>query len=389
MGRDCGVCLDSLPWVLCYCLDGEATIQIVGMGAVLNKRERRRRLLGWYDTSRRAMPWRALPGAAPDPYRVWLSEIMLQQTTVATVAPYFNNFIRRWPDVVSLAAAELDDVLHGWQGLGYYARARNLHRCARVVADKLGGRFPADETQLLALPGIGPYTAAAIAAIAFDIPANVVDGNVERVMARLFAVGTPLPGAKAELRELGASLTGTERPGDYAQALMDLGATVCTPTGPRCPVCPWQAGCAARRSGITGELPRRERKKPRPLRRGIVFWAVNRDGAVLLRRRPEKGLLGGMMEFPSTEWREGELDKAAAPDLAPMSGDWKERPGLVRYVFTHFALELTVMAAEVHSGEIDGAVWCPVERLGEYALPSMMKKVAAHALGAPGKELAA
>ncbi|HVO17494.1 MAG TPA: A/G-specific adenine glycosylase, partial [Alphaproteobacteria bacterium] len=247
-------------------------------------------LLAWYDRHRRRLPWRAGPGERPDPYRVWLSEIMLQQTTVATVGPYFTAFLERWPDVARLAAAPLDDVLHAWQGLGYYARARNLHRCAAVVARDHGGRFPDTEDALRALPGVGAYTAAAIAAIAFDRPAVVVDGNVERVVARLHAVDAPLPAAKPELRRLAAALTPDARPGDFAQAMMDLGATLCTPRAPRCVLCPLMAGCAARTRGIAEELPRRTAKPEKPTRRGVAFFAVDADGAVLLRRRDESGL---------------------------------------------------------------------------------------------------
>ena len=341
-------------------------------------------LLGWYDRRRRVLPWRAPAGQRPDPYRVWLSEIMLQQTTVATVGPYFERFLARWPTVGDLAAASLDEVLHAWQGLGYYARARNLHRCARAVSRDHGGRFPDGEEALRALPGIGAYTAAAVAAIAFDRPASVVDGNVERVIARLFAVADPLPGAKPVLRGLaaGLALTGrVVRPGDYAQALMDLGATTCTPRGPSCARCPWRGDCAARGLGIAETLPRRAAKKDKPTRRGVAFWAVAPDGAVLLRRRPEKGLLGGMMEIPSTDWREDGWTKAAAGRAAPVRADWKKLPGVVRHSFTHFDLELEVFAANVRPAHADG-IWCLPDRLGEHALPTVMKKIVSHALKA-------
>jgi A/G-specific adenine glycosylase len=343
-------------------------------------------ILAWYDRARRDLPWRSPPGARPDPYRVWLSEIMLQQTTTATVAPYYRAFLARWPDVERLAVAPLDDVLHAWQGLGYYARARNLHKCAGVVVADHGGRFPDDEGALLALPGIGPYTAAAIAAIAFDIPATPVDGNVERVIARLFAVDAPLPGAKRRLRDLAAELTPPRRPGDYAQAVMDLGATICTPREPKCGRCPWQGGCAAAVAGIAADLPRRAPRRARPLRRGVAFWARRADGAVLLRRRPEHGLLGGMMEVPSTEWRAEPwpLDDALAQ--APVAAAWRLLPGTVRHVFTHFELELGVAAGEAAAGRQEkGAegTWVALDALSGQALPTLMKKVVGHALGEP------
>jgi A/G-specific adenine glycosylase len=346
-------------------------------------RDPAQRLLAWYDRHRRSLPWRALPDERPDPYRVWLSEIMLQQTTVAAVGPYFHSFLARWPRVEDLAAAELDEVLHAWQGLGYYARARNLHRCAIAVAGAHGGRFPDTEAGLAALPGIGPYTAAAIAAIAFGRKATAVDGNVERVVARLFAVTAPLPGAKPELRRLASGLTPTKRAGDFAQATMDLGATICVPGRPKCMLCPLAEDCRARTQGIAAELPARSPKRPRPLRHGMVFWAVRRDGAVLLRRRPEEGLLGGMMEFPSTEWRALPWSEAEARPLAPAAAGWLRLPGLVRHGFTHFELELTVLTGKV-DGRVAG-VWCAIDRLSEMALPSLMKKVARHAVGAVGR----
>lgn len=344
----------------------------------------RRGLLAWYDRHRRALPWRAARGERPDPYRVWLSEVMLQQTTVATVGPYFRDFLARWPTVEALAAAELDQVLHAWQGLGYYARARNMHRAAQIVSRDLGGRFPSDEAGLRALPGIGAYTAAAIAAIAFGRPTAPVDGNIERVIARLFGVQTPLPAAKSALTGLAAAVapqSASGRPGDFAQAMMDLGATICAPRRPACALCPWRDPCVARAAGIAGELPRKQPKTAKPLRRGVAFWAVRDDGAVLLRRRPEKGLLGGMVEVPSTEWRDGAWTAAAARRAAPLAAEWEALPGLVRHGFTHFDLELTVMAARVDGAQPDG-LWCPPDRLGDYALPTLMKKVASHAMKA-------
>ena len=265
------------------------------------------RLLAWYDRHRRTLPWRAPAGRRADPYVVWLSEIMLQQTTVATVGDYFRRFVERWPTIEALAAAPIDEVLSAWAGLGYYARARNLHACALAVAGPHGGRFPTEEAALLALPGIGAYTAAAIRAIAFDQPASAVDGNVERVIARLFAIETPLPDAKTEIKARAARLVPAERAGDYAQAMMDLGATVCTPRNPRCVICPLMANCKARKLGLAEDLPRRAPKALKPTRRGLAFVLARKDGAILLRKRPPKGLLGGMDEVPSSPWREGKL----------------------------------------------------------------------------------
>jgi A/G-specific adenine glycosylase len=337
-------------------------------------------LLAWYDRHRRRLPWRALPGAKPDPYRVWLSEIMLQQTTVATVGPYFARFLERWPDVKALAAATLGDVLHAWQGMGYYARARNLHTCAQAVVERFDGKFPASEADLLTLPGIGAYTAAAIAAIAFNRHAAPVDGNIERVIARLFAVTTPLPEAKPELRKLAALLVPRDRPGDFAQAAMDLGATICTPQKPKCVLCPWRAECRARIEGTAEDLPARLPKRAKPLRRGFAFWAVRDDGAVLLRRRPAKGLLGGMMEVPSSAWVSGALDREAAEKAAPVNARWSALPGVVRHSFTHFDLELMVLTGKTRAAKTEG-VWVQPDALGTQALPTVMKKVIAFALG--------
>ena len=342
-------------------------------------------LLAWYDRHARRLPWRALPDETADPYGVWLSEIMLQQTTVAAVAPYYRGFLERWPRVHDLAAAPLDDVLTAWAGLGYYARARNLHKCARVVSVEFDGAFPDSEAGLRALPGIGAYTAAAIAAIAFGRPATVVDGNVERVVARLFTVETPLPAAKAELRRLAETLTPATaegRPGDYAQAMMDLGATVCLPRNPKCMLCPLQADCSGRARGLAAELPRRSPKAERPTRRGVAFWTLDSDGRILLRRRPEKGLLGGMMEVPSTAWTAAGASATEASAQAPAALDWRPLPGLVRHTFTHFHLELEVWAGAVaNGGEADGR-WVALDELGDQALPSVMRKVVKHALTA-------
>ena len=333
-------------------------------------------LLAWYDRHRRALPWRAAPGIRPDPYRVWLSEIMLQQTTVATVGPYFDRFVARWPDISALAAASFDEILQLWQGLGYYARARNLHVCARTIVEQHGGTFPEEPEALRALPGIGDYTAAAIAAIAFDRRGAAIDGNVERVVARLYAVYEPLPVAKASLRALAAAMVPDRRAGDFAQALMDLGATICTPRRPRCVLCPWRSCCAAASSGRAEALPARREKPERPLRHGIAFWLTRKDGAVLLRRRAEKGLLGGMTEIPSTPWRATPWSLAEALLAAPAAVAWSPLPGTVRHGFTHFLLDLMVVAG---TGVADG-IWSPVEQLGDHALPTLMKKVARHAI---------
>ncbi len=343
------------------------------------------RLLAWYDRARRALPWRALPGEVADPYRVWLSEVMLQQTTVAAVVPYFQAFIARWPTVAALAAAPVDEVMAQWAGLGYYARARNLHQCARTVAQWRQGCFPDDMGALRQLPGIGDYTAAAIAAIAFGRRAVVVDGNVERVMARLFAVTDPLPKVKPRLKELAATLTPAERPGDYAQAVMDLGATICTPKSPACGICPWMEGCRGRAAGIAAGLPAKVAKAERPIRRGIAFWTLARDGAVLLRRRPPQGLLGGMMEVPSTPWRsEGWTLETAAAEApvaaAALAGDWRLLPGVVRHTFTHFHLELAVATGRSNAANAARGLWCPLDRLAQQALPTVMRKVVSHAL---------
>ncbi|MTJ83274.1 MAG: A/G-specific adenine glycosylase [Telmatospirillum sp.] len=338
------------------------------------------RLLAWYDRNARTLPWRTLPGGRPDPYHVWLSEVMLQQTTVVAVAPYFRTFIERWPPVGDLAAAPLDEVLPAWAGLGYYARARNLHKCAQTVAEWRGGVFPDDEEALRQLPGIGDYTAAAITAIAYGRRAVVMDGNIERVIARMFAVTEPLPGAKPRLKSLAGSLTPDYRPGDYAQAAMDLGATVCTPRQPACVLCPWRDSCEGRRQGIAEGLPAKKPKADRPTRRGIVFWTVRKDGAVLLRRRPETGLLGGMMEIPSTPWRDQPWTLEDAAGEAPVQAPWRLLPGMVRHTFTHFHLELTVAAGRAKVPELARGLWCPLDQLGDHALPTLMRKVVHHAL---------
>ena len=338
------------------------------------------RLLAWYDEHARHLPWRSPPGEVADPYHVWLSEIMLQQTTVAAVIPYFHKFLQRWPRVEDLAAAPLDDVLAAWAGLGYYARARNLHRCARVVSETLKGRFPSEEAELLKLPGVGAYTAAAIAAIAFDRKATVVDGNVERVTARLFAVSDPLPDAKKILKAQAARLTPEQRPGDYAQAMMDLGATVCLPKTPKCGLCPLEDLCQGRARGLAAELPRRAPKAARPTRRCVAFWLTDPSGAVLLRRRPETGLLGGMMELPSTPWETRRWDTEQARGFAPVKMTWQPMPGIVAHTFTHFHLEAEIWAGRLEEPDsgLDGR-WVSMDDLATQALPSVMRKMLRHA----------
>jgi A/G-specific adenine glycosylase len=339
-----------------------------------------KRLLAWYDAGRRRLPWRALPGETPDPYRVWLSEIMLQQTTVAAVGPYFHSFLRRWPTMRALAAAPVEEVMSAWAGLGYYSRARNLHACARHVVKIHDGRLPTEEAELRTLPGIGPYTAAAIAAIAFDRRAAPVDGNIERVLARLRAVKEPLPSAKATLRAIAESLAPAKRAGDFAQAMMDLGATICTPKTPACRNCPWTDDCAGRAEGIAANLPLREGKADRPLKRGAAFVAISRNDEVLLRRRPPKGLLGGMHEPPMSPWTD--RFPQVPLDHAPLQAEFRKLPGLVRHGFTHFELELHVYRAQnVPRRVANGAgEWAPLGDLKRFALPSVMRKVIDHAL---------
>jgi A/G-specific adenine glycosylase len=304
-------------------------------------------LLAWYDTHRRALPWRAKAGERAEPYRVWLSEIMLQQTTVQAVGKYYRAFLARWPDVPALAAAPLDDVLAAWAGLGYYARARNLHRAAQVVVEEFGGEFPASYEQLKRLPGVGGYTAGAIAAIAFDLPFLAMDANAERVLARLFAVDEPLPKAKPKLHALGQQLVPRARAGDFAQALMDLGAAICTPKKPACGSCPVNAFCDAFQRGIQEQLPVKGEKPSRPLKRGAAFVARDATGAVLLVKRPENGLLGGMLQPPLGPWTEEFPSTEVALAQAPFPADWKKRLGIVRHGFTHFELEIEVYVAEV------------------------------------------
>lgn len=334
------------------------------------------RLLAWYDRNRRVLSWRARPGESPDPYRIWLSEIMLQQTTAAAVERYFLNFASRWPSVEELAAAPLDEVRAAWAGLGYYSRARNLHRAAQIVADDFSGRFPRSAAELRMLPGIGPYTAGAIAAIAFGAREAAVDANAERVLARYFKIEEPLPKAKPALRQLAQSLVPEQRAGDFAQALMDLGALVCTPTRPQCGNCPWTGKCAGRR--IAESLPRKAPKRVRPLKRGAAFVACDRGGAVLLVRRPEDGLLGGMLQPPLGPWNAEFPARADALSQAPFRAGWQRREGVVRHRFTHFELEIEVWRANVCKRPC-GGLWLPSDALIRAALPTVMHKILVHA----------
>ena len=345
-------------------------------------------LLAWYDRHARVLPWRTRGGERTDPYRVWLSEIMLQQTTVKAVAPYYARFLKEWPTVEKLAKTKLEDVLRAWAGLGYYARARNLYACAQMVVERHGGKFPESENELCALPGIGGYTAAAIASIAFSKPLVPVDGNVERVVSRLFAVEDQMPAAKPKIQVLAASLAPDRRFGDFAQALMDLGATICTPKSPACVLCPWMNDCAAQARGDQQTFPRKAPKREGKLRRGAAFVVLREDGQgkqeVLLRRRSADGLLGGMSDVPGSVWS-ADFDPVHASAAAPRLGrkrQWRRRAGVVSHVFTHFPLELTVFTAAVprNTAAPDGARWVKLAGLSGEALPNVMRKVIAHAL---------
>ena len=333
-------------------------------------------LLTWYDVHARTMPWRVAPadkmaGARPDPYAVWMSEVMLQQTTVAAVTAYFQRFMARWPTVADLAAAEDADVMGEWAGLGYYARARNLLKCARAVVVDHAGQFPADHAALLKLPGIGPYTAAAISSIAFDLRHTVVDGNVERVMARMFDEHTPLPAAKPMLTAHAERLTPDQRPGDYAQAVMDLGATICSPKSPACGICPWRDPCTARKNGTAAELPKKTPKKAKPVRHGTVYLARREDGAWLLETRPERGLLGGMRGWPGSDWVDSTLPRPTNP---PFDADWVLIPGEVRHTFTHFHLILDVMVTRVSAAPATDGQFVPRDQFRPSDLPTVMRK---------------
>jgi len=335
----------------------------------------RKHLLGWYDQHRRILPWRALPGKTADPYHVWLSEVMLQQTTVPAVIPYFLKFLEKWPTVKQLAKAEAEDVMQNWAGLGYYARARNLYKCAQVVANDLDGKFPNTQETLRDLPGIGDYTSAAIAAIAFNRPANVVDGNVERVMARIYAVTEPVPDSKPLLKSLAGVMADGEdaRPGDYAQALMDLGATVCTPSSPKCMICPVREFCEGHRLGLQETLPARKEKGAKPQKHGYVYWVTNKQGHVLFERRPEKGMLGSTIGLPTSGWVETTQKREHLDFSAP-----RERKNiLVKHSFTHFDLELQGTEANWDHHDpatMGGYFWVEPENIGKLGVPTLFKK---------------
>jgi len=336
------------------------------------------RTLRWWVRARRSLAWRAAPGTAPDPYRVWLSEVLLQQTTAQAAAPYFQAFVEAWPTVEDLAAAPLEAVISAFAGLGYYSRARNLHACARAISAR-GGRFPTDEASLRALPGVGAYTAAAIAAIAFDRQAAPVDGNIARILARLMALETPIAASRSTIAGAARSLAPPARAGDFAQALMDIGATVCRPQKPDCGSCPLKPDCAAFRSGAPEAFPRKAAARPRPRRAGAVFFAHRGDGAFLARRRPPKGLLASTVELPGTAWT-GDGPGAAFADAAPVAARWRRLPGAVEQVFTHFSLSLSVYAAPYEGGAPDRHFWVMREAVGEAGFSNVMRKAVAHAI---------
>ena len=338
-----------------------------------------RRTLRWWDRHRRELIWRAAPGAPPDPYRVWLSEVLLQQTTARAAAPYYRAFIAKWPRVEDLAAASEEAVVGAFAGLGYYSRARNLHACAREIARR-GGRFPSEEARLRELPGVGDYTAAAIAAIAFGRKSAPVDGNVARIIARLLALEQPLPQAKKEIVAAARALAPGRRAGDFAQALMDVGATICRPRRPNCAACPLSRDCAAFVSGAPDAYPRRSAPKTRPRREGAVFFARRADGAFLARRRPPRGLLASTVELPGTSWTEGGA-AAASASRAPVAASWRRLPGAVNQTFTHFALRLTIYAAPFEGGAPEGCFWVRREAVGEAGFSNLMLKAIAHAFG--------
>lgn len=337
------------------------------------------KLIHWYDKFGRDLPWRRLPGGTPDVYRVWLSEIMLQQTMVRTVRPYYDLFLQRWPTVEALAEANIDEILTAWSGLGYYARARNLHKCAQMIVER-GNGFPRTVDEWLVLPGIGPYTAAAIAAIAFNQPVMAVDGNVERVIARLYGIEKPLPSARSEIFERGSRLIPASRPGDFLQALMDLGATICTPKKTECHSCPWSDECKALRIGKVQELPRKTPRQRKSLRYALAFWITDNEGHVFLRRRSETGLLGGMMEIPSTPWTDKPWTLEEAIRQAPVAMKWTQIPGMVQHKFSHFDIEFGILTAHSKRArpKVEGGEWYRVSELSQHPLPTLMRKIVRH-----------
>jgi len=336
------------------------------------------RTLEWWDKNRRELAWRTAPGQTPDPYRVWLAEVLLQQTTAQAATPYYQAFVAKWPTVEDLAAAPHEAVISAFAGLGYYSRARNLHACAREIAGR-GGLFPSEEAELRVLPGVGAYTAAAIAAIAFDRHAAPVDGNIARILSRLLALEEPIARARGAIAAAARALAPRERPGDFAQALMDIGATICRPRNPDCPACPLSEACAALRSGAPEAYPRRAAAKPRPRRKGAVFFAHRADGAFLARRRPPRGLLASTVELPGAPWTSEGPGEAWA-ESAPVAARWRRLPGAVEQVFTHFELTLTVYAAAVDGGAPDGCFWLAADSLGDAGLSNVMRKAVEHAL---------
>jgi A/G-specific adenine glycosylase len=336
------------------------------------------RTLTWWDRHRRALAWRARPGETPDPYRVWLSEVLLQQTTAQAATPYYQAFIAKWPRVEDLAAAPVESVMSAFAGLGYYSRARNLHACAKEIAGR-GGRFPSEEAELRALPGVGAYTAAAIGAIAFGRRSAPVDGNIARILARLIALEEPIARARGEIAAAARALAPNRRAGDFAQALMDIGATLCRPRNPDCGSCPLAPDCAALRAGIPDAYPRRAEAKERPRRQGAVFFARRSDGAFLARRRPPHGLLASTIELPGTPWS-GKGPDGGLPSLAPIDAHWRRLPGSVEQAFTHFVLMLTVYAAEFEGGAPAGCFWVGSDGVGAAGFSAMMRKAVEHAL---------
>jgi A/G-specific adenine glycosylase len=336
--------------------------------------------LAWFDRHRRSLPWRVAKGERSDPYRVWLSEVLLQQTTTAGAAPYYAEFLRRWPDVAALAAAPLEDVMSAFAGLGYYSRARNLHACARAVV-AAGGAFPADEARLRELPGVGPYTAAAVAAIAFDLAATPIDGNIARIVSRLAGFETPIAANRPAIEAYAARLTPKRRAGDYAQALMDIGATLCRPKAPACLACPLRKDCRAAASGDPEAFPGRTLKKPRPEKVGAAFFAERPNGAFLARRRPPRGLLGATMELPGGAWEVGDI-AAVRADGAPFAAAWRRLPGHIEHVFTHFSLRLALFCAPApHATPPAGHVFIAPDEIETAGFSGLMRKALAHARG--------